>query len=396
MGDSGGMNVHIREVAERLAAQGVQVDVFTRWRGRDRPGPKDLPGGGRVIEVEAGPAGPVPKEDLPKVLPAFLGGVLEQDRHGDGYDVLHSHYWLSGWVGQGAKEIWGVPLVATFHTLGKVKNEARAPSEAREPTRRLSGEERVVEGADRLLTPTPGEAHQLVGMYRARPDRIRVIPPGVDHGIFFPRDREQAKARLHLTGARLVLFVGRLQAHKGPDVAVRAVADAVARDPEAMRDVVLAVVGGPSGSGSEQEVARLIDLATSLGVADRVILFPPQPQLRLGDFYAAAEAVLMPSRSESFGLVGLEAQACGTPVIAAAVGGLRYAVADGETGFLVPGHDPGAYADRLLALLRDPRAARGMGARGVVRALRFSWDLTAAETLRVYRELLGPGAGSAA
>jgi D-inositol-3-phosphate glycosyltransferase len=143
-------------------------------------------------------------------------------------------------------------------------------------------------------------------------------------------------------------------------------------------------------------VARLIDLATSLGVADRVILFPPQPQLRLGDFYAAAEAVLMPSRSESFGLVALEAQACGTPVIAAAVGGLRYAVADGGTGFLVPGHDPGVYADRLLALLRDPRAARGMGARGVVRALRFSWDLTAAETLRVYRELLGPGAGSAA
>jgi D-inositol-3-phosphate glycosyltransferase len=385
------MNVYIRSVAERLAAQGLDVDVFTRCRGRDAPEVEEILPGHRMIQVQAGPCAPVPKEDLPRFLPAFLGGVLErQRREGTAYDVVHSHYWLSGWVGRSTKEIWGVPLVASFHTLGKVKNVSLARDDRPEPGNRLAGEERVIRQADRILSATPAEAAHLVGLYGADPDRIRVVPPGVDHEVFFPRRADEAKARLHLSGARLVLFVGRLQPHKGPDVAITALAEAVSRNPRATEDVVLAVVGGASGrseSGAD-EVARLMDLAAASGVGDRVMFFPPQPQTRLADFYTAAELVLVPSRSESFGLVALEAQACGTPVVAAATGGLRYVVQHGETGFLVDGWDPANFAGRMLDLLADPATARRMGAAGVGRAMQFSWDSTTADILSVYRELL--------
>jgi D-inositol-3-phosphate glycosyltransferase len=391
-GDSGGMNVFIRAAAERLAASGAPVDVFTRCRGRDGPEVEDLGGGSRLVYVKAGPCAPVPKEELPRYLPEFLGGVLRRQRQeGVSYDVVHTHYWLSGWVGRSAKEIWGVPLVASFHTLGKVKNYSLALGEVPEPSARLVGEERVIADADLIVAATPSEAAQLVGLYRAEARRIRVIPPGVDHRLFFPRPRDEASARIHLAGARLLLFVGRLQVHKGPDVAVRTLAEAVARDPEGTADAVLAIVGGPSGAGQGAEVARLMDLASALGVGDRVMLFPPQPQARLADFYAAAEVVLVPSRSESFGLVALEAQACGVPVVAAAVGGLRSVVEDGITGFLVEGHDAGDHAERVLELLRDPEAARRKGRAGVEHSFRFSWDTTAGRMLGAYRELLGDG-----
>jgi D-inositol-3-phosphate glycosyltransferase len=393
-GDSGGMNVYIRSVAERLAAQGMDVDVFTRCRGRGVADVEEILPGHRLIQIEAGPCAPVPKDDLPRFLPAFLGRVLERQRHeGANYDVVHSHYWLSGWVGRAAKEIWGVPLVASFHTLGKVKNFSLARDEGPESDARLTGEERVIAQADRILSATPAEAAHLIGLYGADPQRIRIVPPGVDHSVFFPRSRDAAKARLHLSGARILLFVGRLQPHKGPDVAINALAEAVGRDPRSTEDVVLAVVGGPSGrtTSERDEVSRLMDLAAASGVGDRVMFFPPQPQVRLADFYSAAELVLVPSRSESFGLVALEAQACGAPVIAASTGGLRYVVQDGETGFLVSGWDAGDYAARILELLREPAAAARLGRAGVAHALQFSWDSTAAEVLSVYREVLAAG-----
>jgi D-inositol-3-phosphate glycosyltransferase len=394
-GDSGGMNVYIRAIAERLGAQGVDVDVFTRDRGQGGPQIEEPSPGARMIKVPAGPPAPVPKAELPRFLPAFLGGVLEHERNeGEGYDVVHTHYWLSGWVGRSTKQIWGAPLVSSFHTLGKVKNHMRGGSELAEPVERLTGEERIIEQSDRILAPTPAEAAQLVGLYGADPERIRVVPPGVDHSLFFPRDREQAKARLHLTGLRLILFVGRLQAHKAPDIAVRAVAEAIARDPRGTENVMLAIVGGPSGTEYGAEVAHLMDLASMLGVGERVMLFPPQPQSRLADFYAAADAVVVPSRSESFGLVALEAEASGTPVVAAATGGLRHVVVDGITGFLVNGHDPGDYATRLLSLFSDPAGARRMGDAGVIHSLRFSWDVTAAEILSVYREISERGSAA--
>jgi D-inositol-3-phosphate glycosyltransferase len=396
-GDSGGMNVYIREVAERLAARGLDVDVYTRCAGRGVPTVEEIGPGNRLIQVQSGPCASVDKVELPHLVPGFLEGILErQQQDGARYDLVHSHYWLSGWVGEAVKEIWGVPLVASFHTLGRVKNRSLAPHESPEPEVRLEGERRVVAGADRILAPTPAEAAHLVGLYDADPERIRVVPAGVDHELFFPRPREEARRRLHLTGVRLVLFVGRLQAHKGPDVAVRALADAVRRDPQRTRDLIVAVVGGPSGhSPAGDEAARLMDLATELGVGDRVVFFPPQPQRRLADFYSAAEAVLVPSRSESFGLVALEAQACGTPVIAAETGGLRFVVRDGETGFLVSGHDPRDYADRILTLLADRVGARRMADAAVAHSLRFSWDATTANVVDVYRELVGDASPTA-
>jgi D-inositol-3-phosphate glycosyltransferase len=387
-GDSGGMNVYIRAAADRLVARGLEVDVFTRCRGENLREVEELETGPRIVRVKAGPCAPVPKEELPRYLPEFLGGVLRrQHLEARGYDVVHTHYWLSGWVGRGAKELWGVPLVASFHTLGKVKNYSLGREETPEPSARLAGEQAVIAEADRIMAATPAEASQLVGLYAADPDRVRLAPPGVDHGVFFPRSRAEARQRLHLTGVRLVLFVGRLQAHKGPDVAVRTLAEAVSRAP-AGDDVVLGIVGGPSGSGHGDEMARLADLAARLGVADRVMFFPPQPQPRLAQFYAAADAVLVPSRSESFGLVALEAQACGTPVVAAAVGGLRYSVVDGATGYLVEGHDPADHAERLLAIVGDPALAAEMSRESVRHSMRFSWDATAGEIDSVYRELI--------
>jgi D-inositol-3-phosphate glycosyltransferase len=394
-GDSGGMNVYILEVAARLAQQGIAVDVFTRSHGPDGARIEQIAPGARLVQVVAGPEKPLPKERLPEVLPDFLRGVLAHAvAEGDGdrahrpYDVVHSHYWLSGWVGERTKEIWGAPLVASFHTLGKVKNYALALDDRPEPTDRLAGEERVIRGADRILAPTPVEAAHLVGLYGADPDRIRIVPPGVDRRVFVPRPKNAAKANLHLSDERLLLFVGRLQPLKGPDLAIRALADAIARAPEAMRDVVLAVVGGPTGAGSgEAQVARLMNLAATAGVGDRVVFFPPQPHERLAEFYSAAEAVLVPSRSESFGLVALEAQSCGTPVVAAAVGGLRYSVPDGVGGILVDGHEPGGYADAILRLLGEPELAARLSLGAREHAAGFSWEATAGEIGRVYLEL---------
>jgi D-inositol-3-phosphate glycosyltransferase len=382
-GDSGGMNVYIRSVAERLAGAGVAVDLFTRCRGGPTHDVREIAPGIRVVSAKGGPCQPLPKSAVQRYLPEFLGGVLRVAREdGNRYDLLHSHYWLSGWVGRAAKEILGVPLVASFHTLGKVKNYSLARGEGPESAIRLHGELDLIRDADRILAPTPLEAGQLVGLYGADPDRIRLVPPGVDHTIFVPRDRDQARARLHLSGLRLALFVGRLQPHKGPDVAIRTLSEAVARDPVVAEDLVLGIVGA--------EVARLMELASALGVSDRVVLFPPQPHARLADFYAAADVVLMPSRSESFGLVALEAQACGTPVVASAVGGLRSVVRSG--GILVEGHDPGDHAEAMLAILRDPALATRIGAAGAREALAFSWDATTQEMAAVYRELLGEAA----
>jgi D-inositol-3-phosphate glycosyltransferase len=304
--------------------------------------------------------------------------------------MVHSHYWLSGWVGDRAKEIWGVPHVTSFHTLGKVKNSALAEGDAPEPTSRLTGEERIVAAVDRILAPTSVEADALVGLYGADPGRIRLVLPGVDRTVFLPRDRAEARAELGLPSAPLLLFVGRLQPLKGPDVAIAALAHAVGCSPELAGAVQLVLVGGPSGQGSDARTRGLRRLAERLGVADRVHFVPAQPHDRLARYYAAADAVLMPSRSESFGLVALEAQACGTPVVASAVGGLRHVVVDGRTGFLVPGRDPAEFADRALVILGDPALASRLSADAVRHADAFSWDRTVEAINRVYGEL-GPG-----
>jgi D-inositol-3-phosphate glycosyltransferase len=379
------MNVYIREVAHRLADLGAEVDVFTRCRGGIDHDVRVLAPGARVVPIKAGPCAPIPKAEIPRFLPEFLGGLLREGRS-ESYDLLHSHYWLSGWVGRAAKELWGVPMVTSFHTLGKVKNYSLAPGEPPEPPVRIDGEMRAIATSDVILAPTPAEAGQLVGLYRADPASLRIVPPGVDHRLFAPRPRDRAREQIHLTSdVRLALYVGRIQPHKGPDIAVRTLAEAIAQDPATSEHLMLAVVGGPSGE--KAEVARLMELATALDVADRVVLFPPQAQQRLAAFYAAADVVLVPSRSESFGLVALEAQACATPVVASAVGGLPFVVEDGRTGFLVEGHDPADHAAAVLRILRDPRLRASLGAEASRQALRFTWDTTASEMLGVYQDL---------
>ncbi len=393
-GDAGGMNVYILSVARLLAEQGIAVDVFTRSRSADSPDVELLAPGSRLIRVPAGPRRPVKKDDLPHLLPTFLGGVLAHaagDHHHGGhspYDVVHSHYWLSGWVGTHAKEIWGAPHVASFHTLGKVKNSAMAAGDGAEPPVRLRGEQRVVRRADRILAPTTTEAGHLVDLYGADPSQIRIVAPGVDRRIFAPMPKDEARARLNLRDRRLLLFVGRLQPHKGPDVAIRAFAEAVWADPRVTDGVVLWLVGGPSGEKSAGAIKRLEALASALGVANRISILGPQPHSSLATYYSAAEALLVPSRSESFGLAALEAEACGTPVIATASTGLRHLVIDGETGFLVDGWEPEGYSERILALLADRQLARRMGEAAPRHAGRFSWDSTVRGLRGVYRELL--------
>jgi len=398
IGDSGGMNVYVRSVARRLAEMGVEVDVFTRAAGPEQH-VVDVDPGVRVVHLRAGPDAPVDKEELSRYLYEFHALMMqfeasEAERLGLSspmYDVVHSHYWLSGSIGRFARERWGVPLVQSFHTLGRVKNRTLADGEAPEPSARIAGEQRVVQAADCILAPTVGEAAELVNLYGADPRHVRVVAPGVDTDVFTPGDRAQAKADLGLEGRVVVLFVGRLQPLKQPEAALRAIADLGARNPEIRGRISLVVVGGPSGRGGVQPEA-LTKLAGELGVTDALRLEGTVPHDSLPPYYRAADAVLIPSRSESFGLVAIEASACEAPVVASDVGGLRVAVRDGATGLLVPSFEPAAYADALARVLTDPSLARAMGAAGAHFARRFDWRRASIDLLAIYEELTEPAA----
>ncbi|GGJ91411.1 D-inositol-3-phosphate glycosyltransferase [Pilimelia anulata] len=396
-GDAGGLNVYVAEVSRRLAARGVEVDVFTRATAGGLPPVVEMAPGVRVRHIVAGPFEGLVKEDLPAQLCAFSTGVLraEAGRPPGWYDLVHSHYWLSGQVGWLAKERWGVPLVHTAHTLAKVKNAQLAEGDRPEPMARVIGEEQVVGEADRLITNTAAEARDLVDGYGAEADRVAVVAPGVDLERFRPPAagcaatvRRRARRELALPeDGRIVAFVGRIQPLKGPDVLLRAVAALARRDPAALAGLTVAVVGGPSGSGLDRPTA-LIELARRLGIADRVRFLAPLPPDRLAALYRAADLVAVPSYSESFGLVALEAQACGTPVLAAAVGGLVTAVRDGVSGVLVDGHSPAAWAADLGRLLTRPARLAALGAGAAAHAERFSWDRTVDELLAVYGEAM--------
>jgi D-inositol-3-phosphate glycosyltransferase len=386
-GDAGGLNVYVVETAQRLAARGVAVEVFTRATSSDQPGVVELVPGVLVRHVTAGPFEGLVKEDLPGQLCAFTAGVMrtEARRPAGWYDLVHSHYWLSGQVGWLAAERWQVPLVHSMHTMARVKNHALASGDTPEPAGREIGEAQVVEAADRLVASTDDEAKALVELYDAEPGKVAVVPPGVDLDVFRPADRHQARAALGLpTDAFVLLFVGRIQPLKAPDLTLRAAAELLRERPELRSRLVVAVVGGPSGSGLAAPDS-LQRLAADLGILDLVRFAPPVSRTDLAGWYAAADLVTVPSYNESFGLVAVEAQACGTPVVAAAVGGLRTAVADGRSGVLVDDHEPAHWAKVIGDLLADEPGRERLARGAVAHAAGFSWDATVDALLDVYR-----------
>ena len=389
-GDAGGMNVYVCEVAKRLANLGVEVEIFTRATASDLPTVVELAPGVTVRHITSGPYEGLDKNDLPAQLCAFTNGVLRVEAaHERGYfDLVHSHYWLSGQVGWLAKERWGVPLVHSMHTMAKVKNASLAEGDSPEPTSRVVGEAQVVDNADRLIASTAAEARQLIDLYDADPARVVTVAPGVDLDVFTPGDAAAARHRLGLDpDAVMLLFVGRIQPLKAPDVLLRAAARLVADDPVLRDRLVVAVVGGPSGSGLAHP-EHLQKLAGSLGIADITRFDPPVGQEALADYYRAASVTVVPSYTESFGLVAVESQACGTPVVAAGVGGLLTAVADGRSGLLVDGHDPASYAQEIRRLITSPALHDELAHGGVEHAARFGWGATAAQVLDVYTEAI--------
>ncbi len=391
-GDAGGMNVYIVETAKRLAAAGVEVEIFTRATSSELPPCVEMAPGVVVRHVNAGPFEGLAKEDLPAQMCAFTTGVLRAEAaHAPGYyDLVHSHYWLSGQVGWLAKERWGVPLVHTAHTLAKVKNRMLAAGDAAEPMARVIGEEQVVAASDYLIANTPTEAGELIDLYGATLDQVAVVEPGVDLDRFRPATGREAEARalarwrfgLPVDG-QIVAFVGRIQPLKAPDVLLQAVARLRELDPIAAERLTVVIVGGNSGSGLD-----LAALAESLGVTDCVRVLPPQRGDALVDIYRAADVVAVPSYNESFGLVALEAQACGTPVVAAAVGGLVTAVRDEISGVLIDGHRSDDWAKVLGDLMVEPGRRRKLSAGAVEHARAYSWSRTASGLLAVYREAM--------
>lgn len=385
-GDAGGLNVYVAQTATRMAGLGVEVEIFTRATSSHLPPTVELAPGVLVRNVVAGPFEGLNKHDLPAQLCAFAAGALRVEAgHEPGhYDVVHSHYWLSGKVGRLVSRRWGVPLVHTAHTLAKVKNAALAEGDTPEPRARVVGEERIVADADRLVANTDVEAKQLIGMYGADPRAVVTIPPGVDLTQFTPGDRGAARAAVGLRSDAVVFaFVGRLQPLKGPDVLLRATAELLRRHVELRRGIVVLIVGGSSGGEFTQS---LRDLARQLGIDDVVRFLPSQGGEALANVYRAADVLAVPSFNESFGLVALEAQACGTPVVAAAVGGLPVAVDHEVSGILLSGHDAAQWASELASMALQPQRLSRLAAAARRHAVRFSWTNTTEALLDTYAQ----------
>jgi len=383
IGDAGGMNIYVLESAQRMAAMGVSVDIFTRRTDPAAPEIVEISPGVRVRHFDCG-HGTLTKEQLPIHI-SGLSQEFSRIMRTENYDVIHSHYWISGKVAMPAAKELGIPLVHTMHTMARVKNLNLAEGETPEPMIRVQGETQVVAAANALIANTDAEGASLVSLYDACPDIVHVVSPGVDLFTFTPGE-SRGVARAHIgqpADALVVSFVGRIQPHKGPEVLIRATSELVKHSPLLRHKLIVNIVGGASGANTE-EVDRLKELTTWLAIDDVVRFSPPVPREELPQWYRAADLVVVPSYSESFGLVALEAQACGTPVIATAVGGLRTAVADGISGVLVDGHDPKAWSSVISRLLQEPqrRVLLSMGA--VEHASHFGWDVTARGTLDIY------------
>jgi D-inositol-3-phosphate glycosyltransferase len=387
VGDAGGMNVYVTESAKKMAQAGLSVDIFTRANKPNLPESMQIADGVTVKHLVAGPFEGLSKEELPSQLGALTSAFMQHQKNlpNDYYSLLHSHYWISGQLGWMISDRTGIPLIHTMHTTAKVKNLNLATGEKPEPQVRAIGEEQVVAAATGLIANTDAEAASLVSLYAACPDNVFVVAPGVDLTTYNPADgKAGARNRLDIAqDAMMLTFVGRIQAHKGPDVLLSAAAQMLDHTPYLRSKLAVVIIGGTSGAGAD-ELDNLKGLAKFLKIEDVVHFIAPVAHAKLADWYRASDLVCIPSYSESFGLVALEAQACGTPVVATAIGGLRTAVSDGISGSLVDGHDPKAWSAVICRLILEPqrRVVLSMGA--IEHASRFGWENTARKTLDVY------------
>ncbi len=394
--DTGGMNVYVRDLTRQLGRKGVHVDVFTRSQDEHVPHVlHDLGYGNRVVHIPAGPEFPLPKQDLVEFLPQFVEGIenFAAEKHIQ-YDIIHSHYWLSGIAGEALKKSWQSPVIHMFHTLGLMKNRVARTPEEMEGDYRINGERRVIQIADQIVAATPAERAQLQFLYQADDRKITVIPPGVDTSRFYPIPCDEAQAVVGLPlDSCFILFVGRIEPLKGVDTLIRAMA--IMFQNGALNDCPqgLMIIGGDPEASPDQmnaEMTRLKALCSELGMNDLILFLGKRNQDSLPYYYSAAEVLVMPSHYESFGMVALEAMACGTPVVASQVGGLPFLIQDGITGYVIPAEDPQALANRLMGLLKDPLNRRSMGQQAAAYAQEYAWDLIAGRIEATYQKLLMP------
>lgn len=391
--ETGGMNVYVRDLSRELCRRGIAVDCFTRSQNPNIPRiTRKLGPNGRVIHVPAGPETPYDKNLVVDHLPQFVRGVRSFARQeGLSYDVIHSHYWLSGLAARELRDAWGTPIVQMFHTLGHMKNSVAPDPKDWETEQRLEGEAQVMSFADRLVAATPLERAQMVWLYGAEASRIAIAPCGVDLELFQPVPPDEAKLILGLPpDRRIVLFVGRIERLKGIETLLRAMAQVAPEVPHWREDLSVIIIGGAQGSGLERvqaELARLESLRAELGIEDLVTFQGAKDQDTLVYYYSAAEMVVMPSHYESFGMVALEAMACGTPVVASKVGGLAFSVQDGQTGFLVPERDAEALAARIKLLLSDGELRRELGQHAAHWARRYGWPVIADQIIDLYQQI---------
>ncbi len=388
--ETGGMNVYVRDLSRELGRRGFLVDVFTRAQDPEIIGPRPLGENGRVIHIPAGPLAPYDKKLLHNHLPEFVQGVKQFVQEEEvSYDLIHSHYWLSGLVAWELKKAWKQPVIQMFHTLGHMKNLVAKSDEERETETRLRAEREIMGFVDRLVAANPLEKRQMVKLYRADPQKIEVIPCGVDLSLFRPIDISQAQERIGWPPDRqMVLFVGRIQPLKGIDILLKAIALATDDLPDLCGRLGLAIIGGDPQATMDREMLRLTRLKEKLGLSDLVTFLGARDQDTLPYYYSAAQVCVVPSYYESFGMVALEAMACGTPVIVSRVGGLTFTVKDGVTGYLVPDGDPTALSEKLKLLLTDEKARLRMGEKGIRLAQKYSWSLVAEEMISLYRQLM--------
>lgn len=388
--DTGGMNVYVRDLTRQLGEMGEQVDVFTRSQDEHVPHVlHDLGYGNRVVHVRAGPEIPLPKQELASFIPDFVHGIQDfVDLKGLRYDVIHSHYWMSGLAAKELKESWQVGIVHMFHTLGLMKQRVARDASEKESDYRISGEREVLRLADRIVAATPAELAQLQWLYQANTQKIVVIPPGVDIRKFYPIPDDEAKEYIGIQPCeRMLLFVGRIEPLKGIDVLL----EALAIMHRAGVIVCLSVIGGDptlTPESTNLEMARLQSLREQYGMVDMVAFLGQRAQDTLPYYYSAASAVVVPSQYESFGMVALEAMACGTPVVASQVGGLAYLVQDGVTGYTVPVDDPQALAERLTSLVMDDKLQQKMGKQAAEFAREYRWEQIAERITRVYADVM--------